>query len=331
MEEVYTSIHTDFDIIIAIDSLTLGPALGGCRIQKYKDISAAKEDAKKLSKGMTYKNSLAGLDLGGGKAVINLRTTDADSRMKALETFANLINTLNGKYITAEDVGSTLLDMLYLKSFTEHVIADSDFNPSAFTALGVLYAIKAAVKYRFDVNDISNFRIGIQGVGKVGKALCKLLVNSGARVIVTDTNPDALMGSHLRDVKVIPEESKFFDQPMDIYAPCALGGTLNWYNINKLVSGHCVIVCGSANNQLALDFMAQYLYNKRIIYIPDYLANAGGVITINAELGHITKKELYDEISTIYDRTLKLLKKSSEDNRLTIDIANYWAEKRLKS
>lgn len=266
----------------AIHDTTLGPSLGGCRVWNYESDEAALIDVLRLSKGMTYKNALARLPLGGGKSVVrcDLRVVE---REKLFEHFGKFVEYLGGAYITAEDVNSTLADMEIVQKQTAHVATvGASGNPSPFTAYGVYCAIKAAAAFKLKRSSLKGLTIAVQGVGETGGRLAELLAEDGCRVIAADINSRnlRLLGEKIQFEKVEPEE--IYGVRCDIFSPCALGGILNDETIPRL---HCSIVAGSANNQLLVERDGEKLRARGILYVPDYAANAGGVINISCEIG----------------------------------------------
>jgi len=268
----------------AVHDTTLGPALGGCRVWNYESAEAALTDALRLSRGMTYKNALARLDLGGGKSVVWADITTID-RVALFENFGRFIEYLGGSYITAEDVNSTLADMEVVQRFTDHVATvGASGNPSPFTAYGVYCAIKAAVKFKLKKENLKGLTVAVQGVGETGGRLARLLAKDGCRVIAADIDEN--------NIRMLGEEIQFelvnsadiYTVKSDVFSPCALGGILNDETIPRL---QCSIVAGSANNQLMTADDGDKLRQRGILYVPDYAANAGGVINISCEIGQV--------------------------------------------
>ena len=288
--------------IIAIHSTALGPALGGTRFFPYPSEAAALEDVLRLSKAMTYKAAVSGLDLGGGKAVI-IGDPAALRSERLLRAYGRLIDSLGGRYITAEDVGTTLGDMVLISKETDwigglpHSLGGSG-DPSPATARGVLAAIRATAQRLWSSEDLAGKRVAIQGVGKVGMSLAERLTDVGAETIVADTNDRAVadavtnLGSKGVDVADI------YGVDCDILAPCALGGGLNERSIPQL---RCAAVVGSANNQLARESDADLLESHGVLYAPDFVVNAGGVINIAAEHGGYSIDRAAEMVDGIYD------------------------------
>lgn len=314
--------------IIAIHSTALGPAVGGTRFWNYPSDEAALEDALRLSRGMTYKNALAGLPFGGGKSIIigNNRIVDREAIFRAHGRF---IETFQGRYIAAEDVGTNTSDMDYVRLETNHVagLADRSGDPSPATAHGVFRAIQAAAKHRWGHDDISGRSVAVQGCGNVGYHLCKELKRAGARLIVTD--PDSAKVhrcvTEFGAVEVAPDE--IYGVEADIFAPCALGGILNSVTIPQL---KVAIVTGSANNQLLEPVHGDMLEERDILYAPDYVANAGGIISGGCiELLGWEPSRAFDRVNRIYDTLLNIFEIARRDNIPTYRAADRLAEQRL--
>ncbi|MBS1774964.1 MAG: Glu/Leu/Phe/Val dehydrogenase [Bacteroidetes bacterium] len=323
--------HSGLNAIIAIHNTTLGPALGGTRLWNYGSHNDAIIDALRLSRGMTYKAAISGLNLGGGKAVI---VADPSQKSEALwRRYGKFVDSLNGKYITAEDVNTSARDMEYIALETQHVTGVPEYmggsgDPSPFTAYGVFVGMKASAKKVWGNDSLSGKKVVVQGVGHVGQYLVGHLIEEGAKVYITDINEAKLKETveKFRTVEVI-EGSKLFDMDMDVYAPCALGATLNTESINKM---KCPIVAGAANNQLADENVhGPMLIEKGIIYAPDFLINAGGLINVAAELDGYNRERVMGNVNKIYDRTLDIFQLSETDKIHTQAAAIKIAEKRL--
>src|SRR5690625_1165121 len=275
--------NSNLKAIIAIHDTTLGPALGGTRMWNYNNEEEALEDVLRLARGMTYKNAAAGLNLGGGKAVIigDPRQEKSEALFRA---FGRYVNSLNGRYITAEDVGTTEEDMDFIHMETKFVTGTSSGgvgDPSPVTALGIYHGMKAAAKEAFGSDDLSGKTIAVQGVGHVAFQLCKYLHKEDANLIVADINKQAVdrAVSEFNAEAIHPDD--IYEVECDIYSPCALGGTINDQTINKLKAK---VIAGSANNQLLENRHGDLLFEKGIVYAPDYVINSGGVINVADEL-----------------------------------------------
>ncbi len=268
--------------IIAVHSTALGPAAGGCRFWDYASDETALKDVLRLSKGMTYKNAMAGLKLGGGKGVIigDPKKLKSDVLFKA---FGKAVNNLNGRYYTAEDVNITTGDMAIVNQSTEFVsgLEGKSGNPGPFTALGTFLGIKAAVKFKLNRDDLAGIKVAVQGLGSVGYSLCEKLHAVGAELIVTDINQDTLDRAAAELNATIVGLDEIYHQDVDVFSPCALGASINDDSIAQMKA---VIIAGCANNQLAEARHDKVLLEKGILYAPDYVINAGGIINVALEI-----------------------------------------------
>ena len=323
---------TGLKAIIGIHNTVLGPALGGTRMWNYATEEEALIDVVRLSRGMTYKAAISGLNLGGGKAVI---IGDA-SHMKNeafLRRFGKFVNSLNGKYITAEDVNMKTSDMQYISMETKHVTGlpmdmGGSGDPSPVTAYGVYVGMKAAVNKAFGTDSLSGKKVSVQGVGQVGMYLVEHLVKEGAEVYITDINEAKLAKiSSNTGAKVVGME-EIYGLDVDVYAPCALGASINDDTIGRL---KCRVIAGAANNQLKDEIRhGQMLLDKGIVYAPDFVINAGGIINISSELaGSYNKEQAYAWTEKIYDTCTNILNKSEADKIPSQQSAMLLAEKRI--
>lgn len=318
--------------IIGIHDTTLGPALGGTRLWPYASEEDALIDVLRLSRGMTYKNAISGLNLGGGKAVI---IADPKDKNEALfRSFGRFIESLNGRYITAEDVNTSVDDIEHIFTETNYVTGVAQANggsgnPSPYTALGVFRGIEASVTKAFGKRDLKGKTIAIQGVGSVGFELAKLLHEAGASIVYTDVNERNIqrMKEGVPSAKfVAPNE--IFGVACDVYAPCALGASVNDETIPQLKAK---IVCGAANNQLKEDRHGLILKEKGILYAPDYLVNAGGVMNVSIEFEGWADSKSRRMVDTIYDKTLEVFKIAEEQNIPVNKAADVMAENRIQA
>lgn len=316
-----------FTAIVAVHDTTLGPALGGCRVWEYESDDEALTDVLRLSEGMTYKNALAGLELGGGKSVIR---TDLDKvdRKALFASFGQFVDYLDGLYITAEDVNSTLADMEVVKEQTNYVATvGASGNPSPFTAYGVYCGIVASVEHRLNSRDLHGLSVAVQGVGQTGARLAERLAEAGCKVYIADINPENITSLQK---KVEFEEVKpadIYDVPCDIFAPCAMGGILNKETIPRL---RCSVVAGSANNQLLTEKDGTALRRRNILYAPDFAINAGGVINISCEIGRPYDASLAREkTAAIADCLKKIFVRSDKLDLPTNIVAVQMAEEKL--
>ncbi|KGJ89576.1 Leu/Phe/Val dehydrogenase [Colwellia psychrerythraea] len=313
--------------IIAVHSTKLGAAVGGCRMWDYANDAEALVDVLRLSKGMTYKNAMAGLSMGGGKSVI---IGDAKKlKSKALfQAFGEALNRLNGRYLSAEDVNITTSDIEIANSVTPYVTGteNKSGNPAPFTALGTFLGIKASVKHKLKRDDLTGLRVAIQGLGSVGYQLCEHLHNAGAELIITDINQAALDMAATEFNATIVGLDEIYDQDVDIYAPCALGATINDETLSRIKAG---IIAGCANNQLAEPRHDQALVERGILYAPDYVINAGGIINISFEHNYDHEKAT-KKVGEIYHTLLDIYAKAEAQARPTGIIADEMAREIIK-
>jgi leucine dehydrogenase len=323
--------HSKLKAIIAIHNTTLGSALGGTRMWDYNSDDEAVIDALRLSRGMTYKAAISGLNLGGGKAVI---IGDPSLKGEALwRRYGKFVNSLNGKYITAEDVNTSASDMEFIHLETKHVTGIPEYmggsgDPSPFTAYGVFVGMKACAFKRWGSDDLSGKKVMLQGVGHVGQYLVGHLVDAGAKVYITDINQERIKETVDKYKVEFVEPSHMLDVDIDIYAPCALGATVNSESIPKL---KCSIIAGAANNQLAEEKThGRALIEKGIIYAPDFLINAGGLINVAAEAsGAYNREKVTKDVEKIYNRILDIFTLSETDNLTTQEAAMRIAQQRI--
>jgi leucine dehydrogenase len=323
--------HSGLNAIIAIHNTTLGSALGGTRLWNYNSHNDAVVDALRLSRGMTFKAAISGLNLGGGKAVI---IADPSMKSEALwRRYGKFVDSLNGKYITAEDVNTSARDMEYIALETNHVTGVPEYmggsgDPSPFTAYGVFVGMKASAKKLWGKDSIAGKKVVVQGVGHVGQYLVGHLIEEGAKVFICDINAERIKETvdKFRGVEVVDGNS-LFDLEMDIYAPCALGATVNTESIQKM---KCPIIAGAANNQLAQENIhGPMLREKGILYAPDFLINAGGLINVAAELEGYNRERVMGNVEKIYDRTLEIFALSEAENVHTQAAAMRIAQNRI--
>lgn len=316
--------------IIVVHDTTLGPALGGTRMWNYQTEEEALEDALRLARGMTYKNAAAGLNLGGGKTVV-IGDPKTDKNPEMFLALGRFIDRINGCYITAEDVGTTVHDMDLIQMETKHVVgttpgSGSSGDPSPVTAYGIYKGMKAAAKEAFGDDSLNQKRIAVQGVGNVAFKLCKYLHDEGAKLIVTDINQEAVNRAVEAFEAVAVEPEAIYDVDCDIYAPCALGATINDDTIPRLKAK---VIAGSANNQLREPHHGDLIYKKGIIYAPDYVINSGGVINVADELVGYNHERAMNKVETIYDSLTRVFEISRRDNIPTYLAADRLAEERI--
>ncbi|KWX87842.1 leucine dehydrogenase [Paenibacillus riograndensis] len=316
--------------IIAIHDTTLGPALGGTRMWAYASEEAALTDVLRLSRGMTYKNAVSGLNLGGGKAVI-IGNPKADKNEAMFRAFGRYIQGLNGRYITAEDVGTTEDDMNLIHEETEYVTGVSETygssgNPSPATAYGVYQGMKAAALEAFGTDSLEGRTVAVQGVGNVAYHLCSYLHQEGARLIVTDIDKEAVRRAlEAYGAKAVSPED-IYSVACDIYAPCALGATVNDQTISQLKAR---VIAGAANNQLQEARHGDLLHELGIVYAPDYVLNAGGVIHIADELNGYNRERAYKKVGEIYRNIRRVFEISAEQGIPSYLAADRLAEERI--
>lgn len=316
--------------IIAIHDTTLGPALGGTRMWTYESEAAAIEDALRLAKGMTYKNAAAGLNLGGGKTVI-IGDPRKDKNEAMFRAFGRYIQGLNGRYITAEDVGTTVADMDLIHEETDYVTGispsfGSSGNPSPVTAFGVYRGMKAAAKEAFGTDSLEGKVIAIQGVGNVAYNLCKYLHEEGAQLIVTDINKESVQRAVEDFGATAVDPDDIYSVQCDIYAPCALGATINDKTIPQLKAK---VIAGAANNQLKETRHGDLIHELGIVYAPDYVINAGGVINVADELYGYNRERAMKKVEGVYDNIAKVIEISKRDGIPTYLAADRLAEERI--
>ena len=322
---------TGLKAIIGIHDTTLGPALGGTRMWSYQSEWDALNDVLRLSRGMTYKSAITGLNLGGGKALI-IGDARAQKTPELMRKFAEFVHSLSGRYITAEDVGMETIELDLGREVTPYVTGISEAkggagNPSPITAYGVFMGMKAAAHYKFGTDNLENKVVYVQGIGHVGESLVEHLTTEGAKVFIADINEERLQAVSSKYGAQIYRGNNLYAESMDIYAPCALGATINNITINSL---QAKVIAGAANNQLAQeDKHGAMLQDKGIVYAPDFLINAGGIINVYAELEGYGKKEIMRKTENIYNTTLKIFEHSVEKNCTTHQAAFSIAQARI--
>ncbi|MCH8332120.1 MAG: Glu/Leu/Phe/Val dehydrogenase [Bacteroidetes bacterium] len=324
---------TGLKSIIAIHDTTIGPALGGTRMWNYGNENEALNDVLRLSRGMTYKAALSGINLGGGKAVV-IGDSKTDKTEALWRRYGKFVDSLNGKYITAEDVGTSTRDMEYIAMETKWVTGVPEYmggsgDPSPVTAYGTYLGMKACGKEVWGNDRLEGKKVLVQGVGHVGEFLVDHLSKEGAKIFISDIDNTKLkdITKKYKDITVV-DKDEVYDIDMDIYAPCALGATLNDDTISRL---KCSIIAGGANNQLADENIhAQLLKDKGILYAPDFLINAGGVINVYFELEGYNRDRAYGTTELIYDRTLKIIQDTKNNDITTHEAALKAAEKRIE-
>lgn len=316
--------------IVAIHSTRRGPALGGARYIPYASEADAFRDALRLSRAMTYKAALADLPLGGGKSVlIRPPQIDEDTRRAQLRAFGRFVDALGGRYITSEDSGTTASDLELVAEGTRYVSGaqGKEGDPSPLTAFGVRRGIEAAVKFALSRDSLEGLRVSIQGVGNVGAHLARDLAAHGCQLFLSDINQDkATQLAAELGAKAIPA-AEIIDAPVDVFAPCALGGVLSEESVPRL---RCRIVAGAANNQLAHSGIADLLLRRNILYAPDYAINAGGLIHAAQKWAGYDEEEVRRRCAAIYDTMMELFTRAAKEEKSPAQMADIKAEEALR-
>jgi leucine dehydrogenase len=322
---------TGLKAIIGIHNTVLGPALGGTRMWNYANEWEALNDVLRLSRGMTYKSAISGLNLGGGKAVI-IGNAQTDKTPELITRFGEFVNSLSGKYITAEDVGSTTADMDLIRDVTPYVTGISESrggsgNPSPVTAYGVYMGMKAAAMHQFGSANLDGKKVLVQGTGHVGETLISYLAKEGALVQISDINEQRMVDVAAKYGVSIFTGDDLYSADVDIYAPCALGATINDATINKIKAK---VIAGAANNQLAVENVhGKILMEKGIAYAPDFLINAGGIINVYGEIAGYGKEEALKRTENIYNTTLEIFHEAEANGITTNEAAMKIAQRRI--
>lgn len=316
---------TGLRTIIAVHDTTLGPAVGGTRFWDYASEDDALYDVLRLSRGMTLKNAAAGLKLGGGKAVI----LGDPKKLKGpafFHAYGRIVDSLGGKYYTAEDVNTSTADIAMVNETTKYVTGTPAIsgNPSPYTARGVWRGMKAGAKQRFGTDDLRGLTIAVQGIGSVGYGLCELLHAEGAKLKVYDINQAAVQRAVAELGAQAVDANEILTTACDVFAPCALGAVLNTTNVETL---QCRMVCGAANNVLVDAKTGDALEAREILYLPDYIVNAGGIINCGAEITEPTfdVEKVIQKVDEIYDTALKIIALSKEKGISTYEAADAYA------
>ena len=314
--------------IIALHSTARGPAFGGCRMWPYPSEAQALTDALRLSKGMTCKAAILELPLGGGKTVV-IGDPARDKTPALLHALAAAIERLNGRYIIADDVGTTIEDLAVMRQVTRHTAAATQAarTPLAVTAYGVFQAIRAAVLHRWGKTGLAGLSAAVQGLGHVGLPLCGHLRDAGADLVVADLNPQRTTEAMERFGATVVEPDSIFAQPVDLLAPCALGDVLDDRTIPQL---QAKVVCGGANNQLGLARHDAMLAKRDILYVPDYIANAGGVVDFDQEQRDDRPEAVLAAVARIHDVALEVLRRAEAAGLTPLAIADRMVAERLR-
>jgi leucine dehydrogenase len=326
-QEIHTLLDREsgFQAIIAVHSTKLGSAIGGCRLYPYTSYSLAMKDVLRLSYMMTLKAAVSDLPHGGAKAVI-IQPPVIQDREALFRAFGNFVHQLDGRYVTAMDMGTTTGDMDIISQQTPHVIGQNNSSPSPYTAKTVFRGIQASVKFKLDRDSLDGLLVSIQGLGSVGFNLAKLLIEDGAVVSGCDHNPENLDAARQIGVKPVACDN-IYDVPTDIFSPCAIGGIINVDTLKRL---DAKIIAGAANNQLAHRSTSELLHAKGIAYAPDFVINAGGLIQA-ASIHDYDDVSFADRlIERIYDKTLSIYERSAATNTPTIAVAEQIAFEKLR-
>lgn len=332
---LYNDRLTGLLAIIAIHDTTLGPALGGCRMRSYLSVDEAFTDALRLAEGMTYKHALCGNELGGGKAVIVHESHFERGRKELLQGFGHAVETLKGKYITAEDMGTSVADMEVVREVTKHVSGfdperGGGGDPSPWTAKGVFQGMRACLERTFGSPSFEGRHVAIQGIGHVGFFLAQLLTEAGARLTVTDTNPSRLEDLRAELGAEVVDPHEIVKTPCDIFAPCAVGGIITSQSAPRL---RCKIIAGAANNQILGEGTEAILHNQNILYAPDFAINAGGAILCASEQqpGGFNPSWVNERVERIYKTIGQILDEAKERSEMPVDVAIRLAKERIES
>lgn len=327
---------TGLKAIIAIHSTARGPAAGGCRMWNYDNAQAALEDVLKLSKGMSYKNAMADLELGGGKSVI-IGDSATQKTPELFEAFGRAVESLGGRYYTAEDVGVSVADITHARRTTRYAVGieghrAASGDPSPVTAEGVFRGVKTAVKHGLGSDSLDGVTVAVQGVGHVGAILCGKLARAGAKLIVTDVNEPALRAVADETGAEIVAPEAIYDARAEVFAPCALGGAISVETLGRLKAR---VIAGGANNQLKTPEAGRMLFERGLIYAPDYVINGGGIINVASEVRGIERGEAYDpawveaKLSRLMETLDEVLSRSEDERRPTHEIADQVAQSRI--
>jgi len=313
--------------IIAIHDTTLGPAAGGCRMWPYASVDDAVTDVLRLSQAMSYKNALAGLPLGGGKSVI-IGDPNKEKNEKLLTSFARFVQRLGGQYYTAEDIGIGINDVEVLARESDYVFGlTTTGDPSPFTSRGCFEGIRAAVKHKLGRDSLDGLKVAVQGVGNVGRFLCKNLHEAGAELIIADVNPEAVAYAVENFGAKVVAPDEIYSQDVDIFSPCAIGGVLNEDTIPQLKTS---IVAGVANNQLAEGRHDQLLHHRGILYAPDYVINSGGMLNASGDIfGQYNVNQVMERVTGLYDATLRIFEMAQQEGRLASEVADDLARQKI--
>lgn len=322
--------ETGLSALIAVHNLSRGPGTGGTRLWHYQDLESGLTDVLRLSTGMTYKNAMAALPFGGGKAVILAPQKFKVSRKEFMQAFGRVVESFEGRYCTAEDVGTSCDDMAEVSKSTAHIfgLQDTSGDPSPHTARGVLLGIEESVSEALGSDTVQGVRVLVQGVGNVGYHLCHLLHQRGAQLMVSDVNAAALARCEQEFGAATVAPDRVYETATDVYAPCALGATVNERTLAQL---KCRVIAGAANNQLADDAMAEKVRQAGILYAPDYVINAGGIVNIACEVsGRYDAAVAARKVDEIRGRVREIFSRAKDENKTTVAVAGEMARERFQ-
>lgn len=319
--------NPDIKAIIAIHDTSLGPAMGATRLLPYANEEAALNDALRLSRGMTYKAACANIPVGGGKAVIIANPNNKTDEL--FEAYGRFVNSLQGRFITGQDVNLTPQDVRIIGRETNYVVGveEKSGGPAPITAKGIFLGIKAAVEFRFQTERLDGLKVAVQGLGNVGKNLCQHLHEHGAELFVTDIDQEKTAAAQKMFGATVVEPDEIYSLNVDIFSPCALGGILNTQTIHLL---QAPIIAGAANNQLGQEKIhGQMLTDKGILYCPDYVINAGGLINVYNEMIGYNEEKAFRQLDNIYDTLLEIFQRAKQQGITTNDASKQLAEERI--
>jgi leucine dehydrogenase len=329
---------TGLKAIVAIHSTARGPAAGGCRMWPYETSEAALTDVLRLSQGMSYKNAMADLELGGGKSVI-IGDSRTQKTPELFQAFGRAVDSLGGRYFTAEDVGVSVSDIMEAGKFTRYAVGvegskAGSGDPSPVTAEGVFRGLKLAAKHGLGGDDLNGVTVALQGVGHVGAYLADKLHAAGARLIIADVNQEALRQVAEKTGAEIVAPDAIFDAPADIFAPCALGAIVNPTTLPRLKAK---VIAGGANNQLSTPEVGRAVFERGVTYAPDYVINGGGIINVASEVRGLQRNEAYDpqwvegKLARLMETLDEVLARSAAERRPTHEIADAMAQERIRA
>ena len=325
LQELHLFQHDKLKAIVAVHSTELGPALGGCRFVEYDDVEKATVNAARLARGMTYKAAMAGVPYGGGKSVIMLPSEPYD-RTELFAKFGQFIETLNGRYITAMDSGTNVQDMDVIHSRTQFVASHSGIgDPSPYTAEGVFQCIKFSLQDELNI-PLSKATVAIQGLGNVGYRLMEKLIDQGATVIVSDVDQEKTRKAINEHGVFVAPVSEVLMEPCDVLAPCGLGGVITEALIPRL---NCKLIAGCANNQLLKDSVGQMLWDKDILYAPDFVINSGGLIYASGRIGGKSMDQINDDIDRLSRTLLSVFCRAHKEGQSPDQVAFEMAKEKL--